>query len=333
MLGVRCDCGPFLNQAELMKIAFLMNPLETVKAYKDTTYYLMLAARERGNEVFYFNQESMQAENEGVSAIVERLDVHDSVARPFTVLERARVDLAVMDAIVVRTDPPFDRSYLYATLLLDFVSSKTLVVNRPSGIRNWNEKLAALFYPDLTPDTLVSSSTEEILRFLDGRDRITLKPVDGHGGKGIVFLNSKDSDKNLRINGVSKDGRHWIIAQEYLPDAQRGDKRILLVEGEPIGAVLRVHAAGEELNNLDQGGEAVVDEMDARDWEICTALKPGLIEQGIFFCGIDVIGGKLIEVNVTSPTCLQELCRFSGVAHHHRILQRLEELVQCHGAR
>lgn len=309
-----------------MKIAFLMNPLETVKAYKDTTYYLMLAAWERSNEVFYFNQDSMQTENKGVSAVVERLDVHDSVERPFTVLEREKVNLSTMDAIVVRTDPPLDRSYLYATLLLDFVGSKTLVVNRPSGIRNWNEKLAAMFYPDLTPHTLVSRSTEEILNFLDGRERITLKPVDGHGGKGIVFLGKDDWDKDLRINQVSKEGRHWIIAQEYLPDALQGDKRILLVEGQPIGAVMRVHAEGQELNNLDQGGEAIPDELDKRDLEICAAIGPGLIEQGIFLCGIDIIGGQLIEVNVTSPTCLQELCRFSGVDHHHNIIQRLEAL-------
>ena len=315
-----------------MKIAFLMNPLETVKAYKDTTYYLMLAARERGNEVFYFNQSSMQAGNKGVSAIVEKLEVHDSVAQPFTVLDRLVVDLAVMDVIVVRTDPPFDRSYLYAMLLLDLIDPATLVVNRPSGIRNWNEKLAAMFFPSLTPHSLVSRRTDEILKFIEIHGRVTLKPVDGHGGKGIVFVNAQELDQADQINQVSKDGRHWIIAQEYLPDAQRGDKRVLLVEGEPIGAVLRVHAEGEELNNLDQGGQAVADDLDARDRDICAAIKPGLIEQGIFFSGIDVIGGKLIEVNVTSPTCLQELCRFSGVAHHHNIIGRLEELVATRGA-
>ncbi len=309
-----------------MKIAFLMNPLESVKAYKDTTYYLMLAAWERGNEVFYFNQSSMQARNAGVSAVVEKLEVHHSVERPFTVLGRSVVDLSLMDVVVVRTDPPFDRSYLYATLLLDLVGRKTLVVNRPSGIRNWNEKLAAMFYPDFTPNTLISRETKEILKFLDGQERITLKPVDGHGGKGILFLNADDSNQQAQIKQITKDESHWVIAQEYLPEAQIGDKRILLVEGEPIGAVLRVHAEGAELNNLDQGGEAVADELDSRDYDICSVIRPGLAEQGIFFCGIDVIGGKLIEVNVTSPTCLQELCRFSGVAHHHNIIERLEIL-------
>ncbi len=309
-----------------MKFAFLMNPLETVKAYKDTTYYLMLAAWERGNEVFYFNQSSMQAGNAGVTACVEKLKINASIEQPFTVLERHAADLSAMDVIVVRTDPPFDRSYLYSTLLLDLVGSTTLIVNRPAGIRNWNEKLAAMLYPSLTPKTLVSRNVCDILAFIDRHARVTLKPVDGHGGKGIVFVERSGAANERLIAQISREGRHWIIAQEYLPDAKRGDKRILLTEGEPIGAVLRVHAEGQELNNLDQGGEAVSADMDSRDWEICRALKPGLLEQGIFFCGIDVIGGRLIEVNVTSPTCLQELCRFSGMAHHKNMIERLETL-------
>ena len=139
-----------------MKIAFLMDPLESVKAYKDTTYFLMLAAYERGNEVFYFNQAAMQAGIHGVRATVSKLKVNSSIEQPFTVLEKVSTDLSVMDVIVVRTDPPFDRAYLYSTLLLDLVGSNTQVINRPSGIRNWNEKLAALHYPEFTPDTLVT---------------------------------------------------------------------------------------------------------------------------------------------------------------------------------
>ena len=309
-----------------MKIAFLMDPLETVKAYKDTTYYLMLAARERGNAVFYFNQSSMQLGNEGLSAMIDHLDVHDSVDKPFSILERRTESIGDMDVVVIRTDPPFDRSYMYSTLMLDRVMPKTVVVNCPSGIRNWNEKLAALHYPELTPETLVTRDVNSILKFLSKHEHITLKPVDGHGGKGIIFLRTDSENQAEKIEQITRKGSHWIIAQEYLSDAKRGDKRILLVNGEPIGAVLRVHAEGQELNNLDQGGEAVPDELDDRDYEICEAIKPGLIEQGIFFCGIDVIGGKLIEVNVTSPTCLQELCQFSGIAHHHNIIQQLEEL-------
>ena len=309
-----------------MKIAFLMDPLETVKAYKDTTYYLMLAARERGNAVFYFNQSSMQLGNEGLSAMIDHLDVHDSVDKPFSILERRTESIGDMDVVVIRTDPPFDRSYMYSTLMLDRVMPKTVVVNRPSGIRNWNEKLAALHYPELTPETLVTRDVNSILNFFPSTNTLHLNRLTAMVGKASSFFELTVKIKAEKIEQVTRKGSHWIIAQEYLSDAKRGDKRILLVNGEPIGAVLRVHAEGQELNNLDQGGEAVPDELDDRDYEICEAIKPGLIEQGIFFCGIDVIGGKLIEVNVTSPTCLQELCQFSGIAHHHNIIQQLEEL-------
>ncbi len=307
-----------------MKIAFLMDPLESVKAYKDTTYFLMLAAYERGNEVFYFNQATMQAGITGVRATVFKLKVNSSIEQPFTVLEKVFTDLSVMDVIVVRTDPPFDRAYFYSTLLLDLVGSNTQVINRPSGIRNWNEKLAALHYPEFTPDTLVTNNTEEILDFVSRYNRVTLKPVDGHGGEGIEFLDKQDNSAKRKIDEGTQSGRHWVIVQEYLEAAQQGDKRILLVDGNPIGGVLRVHAEGEELNNLDRGGQAVSAELMGVDYEICAAIKPGLLEQGIFFSGIDVIGGKLIEVNVTSPTCLQELCRFSGIQHHHNIIEKLE---------
>ena len=307
-----------------MKIAFLMDPLESVKAYKDTTYFLMLAAYERGNEVFYFNQATMQAGIHSVRATVSKLKVDSSIEQPFTVLEKASTDLSVMDVIVVRTDPPFDRAYLYSTLLLDLVGSNTQVINRPSGIRNWNEKLAALHFPEFTPDTLVANNAEEILDFVSRHNRVTLKPVDGHGGEGIEFLDKQDNAAKRKIDEGTQSGKHWVIVQEYLEAAQQGDKRILLVDGNPIGGVLRVHAEGEELNNLDRGGQAVPTELVEVDYEICAAIKPGLVEQGIFFSGIDVIGGKLIEVNVTSPTCLQELCQFSGIKHHHNIIEKLE---------
>ena len=179
-------------------------------------------------------------------------------------------------------------------------------------------------YPEFTPDTLVTNNAEEILDFVSRHNRVTLKPVDGHGGEGIEFLDKQDTAAKRKIDEGTQSGRHWVIVQEYLEAAQQGDKRILLIDGNPIGGVLRVHAEGEELNNLDRGGQAVPTELVEVDYEICAAIKPGLVEQGIFFSGIDVIGGKLIEVNVTSPTCLQELCRFSGIQHHHNIIEKLE---------
>ena len=162
----------------------------------------------------------------------------------------------------------------------------------------------------------------QIVEFAGEYDRITVKPIDGYGGKGIFFYAA--GDDTAVLDEATHQGAHWVIAQEYLPAAREGDKRILLVDGEPIGAILRVHAEGQELNNMDMGGKPVPCELDADDLAICAALKPHLRRMQAFFVGIDVIGGKLIEINVTSPTGLQELSRFSGVDHHIEIIQRLE---------
>ena len=337
-----------------MKHAFIMDPPERVRAYKDTTYFLMRAAAERGHQVCHLQQHALRLERDRVRAAVTWVQVNAEHARPFTVLEHGDCgdrdsgdcDLSDMDAVWIRTDPPLDRRYFYATLLLDHLPATTRVINRPSGIRNWNEKLAALHCPQFSPPTLVTNEPARIVAFAQQHGRIAVKPVDGHGGKGIVFYGGDGAgddgdgdgdvgdDGNGRGDGGNQDaaaldaatagGRRWVVAQKYLPAARDGDKRILLLDGEPLGAILRVHAAGAELNNLDAGGSAHPAAIDARDAEICAALKPGLRAQGIRFAGIDIIGGKLIEVNVTSPTGLQELCRFTGEDFHHRIIKAVE---------
>ncbi len=306
-----------------MRHAFIMDPLETVKPHKDTTYFLMLAAAERGHEVCACQQSDLFLQHDQLYAKVQWLQVNDDKNTPFEVLKTETIALATTDAAWLRTDPPFNRRYFYTTLLLDFLPPKVKVLNRPEGVRNWNEKLAALYYPQHTPQTCIANQVSELEAFSKQHDRITIKPIDGFGGKGIFFFS--DGDDLKLLEQATYAGSHWVIAQEFLPAAAEGDKRILLVEGEPIGGILRVHAKGEELNNLDMGGKAIPCELDEDDLAICAALKPGLIEQGVFFVGIDVIGGKLIEVNVTSPTGLQELSAFSGIAHHHRIIEKLEE--------
>lgn len=305
-----------------MKHLFIMDPLASVKPWKDTTYHLMLACRERGHEVGYADQQWLFLQHDTLHSRVRWLDVHDDTDKPFSVTGDESRDLSDVDVVWLRTDPPFDRRYFYTTLLLDFLPDTTRVVNRPQSVRDWNEKLAALAFPGLTPRTLVSSSADEINTFAEEIGRITVKPVDGHGGKGIIFHSPGDDPQPLQQ--ATNGGSHWVIAQAYLPEAALGDKRILILEGEPLGAILRVHADGAELNNLDQGGSANPVELDSRDREICEAMKATLRSRGLFFVGIDVIGGKLIEVNVTSPTGLQELSRFSGEPLHHRIVSALE---------
>ncbi len=299
-----------------------MDPLESVKAWKDTTYYLMKSCQERGHKVCYLDQQWLWLKHNQLHAKVVWVEVNDDNEKPFTIISEQLIPLEQMSAIWLRTDPPFDRRYFYTTLLLDYLPETTRVLNRPSGIRNWNEKLAALYFPEFTPETIVSSSMEEIDRFAREKGKITVKPIDGFGGKGIVFFNSGDDREVLRQ--ATHQGRHWVIAQDFLTAAEQGDKRILMLNGEPLGGILRLHAVGAELNNLDQGGTAHPIELDARDLEICAALKSGLIEEGVFFAGIDIIGGMLIEVNVTSPTGLQELSKFSGIDFHHQIVEALE---------
>jgi len=307
-----------------MKIAFIMNPLDKVKAHKDTTYFLMLAAFDRSHEVYYLDHRDILIRDQRVMSRVNRVDVDADIVNPFIVHEQTFQDLGEMDLVFVRTDPPVDRTYIYMTLLLDLLPETTRVINRPSAIRNWNEKLAALLYASYAPVSLIARRTDDIISFLNEQGRIVLKPLDGHGGEGILFLSQGDKNIEQSIGEITHQQSRWIKVQEYIPKASEGDKRILLLHGEPLGGILRVHADGVELNNLDAGGTAHPAELDERDLEICAALKDGLIENGVVFSGIDVIGGKLIEINVTSPTGLQELCRFSGKDYHHTIISALE---------
>lgn len=305
-----------------MQFAFIMDPLASVKPWKDTSYYIMKACQERGHRVCYLDQQWLWLDHDHLNSRVQWLQINDDNEAPFTVLSEEIIPLSKMDAIWLRTDPPFDRRYFYTTLLLDYLPRTTRVLNRPEGVRNWNEKFAALKFPAYTPTTIVTSDIEEIKAFAEKQQRIIVKPVDGFGGKGIVFFTSGEDDAVLKQ--ATHQGRHWVIAQEYLPAASEGDKRILMLNGDPMGAILRLHAEGQELNNLDQGATAHPATLTDQDLRLCSALKAGLIEQGVFFVGIDVIGNKLIEVNVTSPTGLQELCRFDQTDFHHQMIAVLE---------
>ena len=304
-----------------MKIAFIMDPLEQVKAYKDTTYYIMLAAQQLGHRVYYLDQRALHVEAGRVWAAVTPVTVIADDKRPFEKGTPRERPLDDMDTVFIRSDPPFDRTYLYTTLLLDLLAPNTRVINRPEGLRNWNEKLAALFYPEWTPASVISQEADKILTFLDQHERITLKPIDGHGGRGIVFLEKGGANTDQMIHLLTHGGRHRIIAQTYVPEANEGDKRILLRNGEILGGILRLHPEGKELNNLDAGGTAHPLDLSDRDRAICEAVGAGLRQQGIYFCGLDILGDYLIEINVTSPTGLRELCNFTGKSYHHDLIE------------
>jgi len=305
-----------------MRFAFIMDPLAGIKPHKDTSWFLMLAACQRGHEIFHLDPSDLSLLDAQLLARVTPLVVSTEQAIVAGTPETLAMDS--MDVVFVRTDPPFDRRYFYTTLLLDFLPATTRVINRPQGVRNWNEKLAALHYASLGPKTLISREHKQLLEFVHRTGRTTIKPVDGFGGHDIFFIEPGQPDIAAILDQLTHGQRHWIVAQAYVPQARQGDKRILLLDGVPLGGILRVAAQGREINNLDAGGHAEPMNMTARDLEICAALKQGLNEQGIFFAGIDVLGDRLIEINVTSPTGLQELSRFLDQPLHHRIIEALE---------
>ena len=307
-----------------MKHAFIMDPLERVKAYKDTSYFLMLAACERGHQVYYLDAGDLYVKDSSVIATAQRVNVQDDPQVPLQPESAEPVLLADMDAVWIRTDPPVDRAYFYMTMLLDLLPAHVKVVNRPSTIRDWNEKLAALQYPQFIPATMVARHSAQIIDFVHQHGRTTLKPIDGHGGAGIIFVDAEQADLESQIRLVTHGDSHWVIVQQYLDAAKEGDKRILLLNGEPLGAILRLHAEGVELNNLDQGGEALASKLLDRDREICAGLKADLVSRGVVFAGIDVIGGMLIEINITSPTGLQEMSRHDNRSYHKEIMASLE---------
>lgn len=307
------------------KVVFMMDSLAAVKAHKDTSYHLMLASSQLGHQVYHLDQRDLIYKDQCLWGKLTKVSVFADIKQPFAVEPACWTNMGEMDAVMVRSDPPFDRFYFYTSLLLDLLPPSTRVFNRPQGLRNWNEKLAALVFPDFTPKTIITDRGDEIRDFMNANGRITIKPIDGHGGKGIVFLSPGCDNLDQLIDLSTHEGRHRVVVQVYVPEAALGDKRILLLNGDPLGGVLRLHSPGKELNNLDAGGSAKPMELSARDLAICAAVKAELVTQGIHFCGLDILGEFLIEINVTSPTGLQELCRFSGIDHNLNIMRSLIE--------
>ena len=330
-----------------------MNPLDTVKPSKDTTYFLMWAAFSRGHEVYSIDQNDLEVRLDhtsvdGVGELftkVTPVDVIDprvlfrrqsqevesgGTQSPFDKKADVVMSLAEMDVVWVRTDPPFDRRYFYTTLLLDLLPESVLVLNRPDSLRNWNEKISALFFSQYTPKTLITSGLTQALEFLKREKKAVLKPIDGFGGKGISILDASELEKaEQKIQLLIGHENKKIILQQFVPEADQGDKRILLVDGEPIGAILRVAGVKGGLNNLDQGGSAHASELSERERQICAELGPRLKKEGLFFVGIDMLGDYLTEINVTSPTGLQEMSRFLQKPLHIEMIKKIEGKVNA----
>jgi glutathione synthase len=314
-----------------MKFLFVMDPISTVRPYKDTSYFLMLAAHSRGHEVYHADVNDLYfLQVARARATKYQINPYKEGNTYKDVFKHPKVDdisVDSMDVVWIRKDPPFDDNYLYMTRLLSLVKN-TKVINSPQGLQAWNEKLAALEFQTWTPWTFVSSDAALIYKALqDKTGRFVLKPLDGFGGKGIEFIQHDEPNAKQRITSYLQTHlQKPIIVQEYLKEADKGDKRILLWKGKAIGAVLRVHAEGQELNNIDAGGKAVATSITAKEQELCNAMGSLLYSMGLWFVGIDVIGEKLTEINITSPTTLQEMSRLSGKELNVEIIKDLESL-------
>ena len=312
-----------------LTIGFLMDPLEQVLVHHDTTFALMRSAQERGHRLLSFGQEALFHSGGQARARVREVEVLDRQGHHFRVISEQEMPLAALDVLWMRKDPPVDVTFLHATQLVEATGGRAPVyVNSPAGLRTANEKLWALHFPDLSPATLISRDPGQLRAFIDDSPLgVIVKPVDGHGGEGVVLLQPGDRNAPSILELLTARGRDWAVAQAYVPEAREGDKRILLLDGEPLGAILRVPLETENRANMAVGGRPVKCELTPRDLEICARLAPFLQREGLVFVGIDVIGDFLIEVNVTSPTGLAEMARLDGGDPAGRILAHVERLV------
>ncbi len=294
-------------------VALQMDPVEQVSIDGDSTFRLGLEAEARGHRLFQYTADRLSYSEGRVLAMGRPVTLRREAGNHVTFGDWAEVDLSEFDVVWLRQDPPFDMAYITNTHLLDRVHPQTFVVNDPFWVRNSPEKLLVLDFPELTPPTLITRDPRQIRAFRERHGDIIVKPLYGNGGAGIFHLRPDDSNLSSLIETFSSISREPVIAQKYLPAVVQGDKRIILVDGEPVGAINRVPAAGEARSNMHVGGRPEKIGLTEREREICAIIGPVLREKGLLFTGIDVIDGWLTEINVTSPTGIQELERFDGV--------------------
>lgn len=309
-----------------LKIGVIMDPIDKINIDKDTTFVLMLEAERRGHELYYMELDDLSIRGGTPEARSRRVSVARATPH-YRFGEEGSGALADFDVILMRKDPPFDMKFFYATHLLSLADpTQCVVINDPHGLREANEKLYALNFPDLIPPTLVSAGMERVKAFMmEQGGEMIIKPLDGCGGSGVFYLNQKDRNTNALLETATESGKKPVMAQRYIPEVRNGDKRVVLLNGEPIGALLRIPREDETRSNLHVGGEGVKTALTPRDREICRAMAPSLKKLGLYFVGLDVIGRYLTEVNVTSPTGVQEINALDHVQLEKRIVDFIEK--------
>ncbi len=307
-----------------LKVAIQMDHVSTIDIVGDSTFVLGMEAQKRGYEVFHYTPPDLMFRDRKVLARVQPMKLKNEKGNHFMLGTAELVDLSTFDVVLLRQDPPFDMSYITTTHLLEHIHPKTLVVNDPASVRNAPEKLFVTHFDNVMPPTLISSDPRALRDFRDEHKDIILKPLFGAGGAGVFRLQPGDENFASLLEMFSKQSREPVIAQRYLPEVRMGDKRIILIDGKAVGAIDRVPAYGEARSNMHVGGQAVKASLTKRDQEICDIIGPDLARLGMIFVGIDVIGNWLTEINVTSPTGLQQINRFDGVCLEAQIWDHIE---------
>ena len=307
-----------------LKVAIQMDPIGPINIDGDSTFRIMEEAQARGHSLFYYTPDKLVFQEGRVTAKGWPVTVQRVHGDHFRLGDEIEVDLSDFDVLWLRQDPPFDMGYITTTHILDMIHPDTLVVNDPFWVRNYPEKLLVLNFPDLTPPTMIARDLETLKEFRARHGDVILKPLYGNGGAGVFKLSQGDSNLASLHEMFAGINREPLIMQKFLPDVSKGDKRVILVDGEPVGAINRVPAAGETRSNMHVGGRPEKVDLTERDLEICAAIGPLLREKGQVFVGIDVIGDWLTEINVTSPTGLQELERFEGTNVTAKIWEAIE---------
>ncbi|WP_283967197.1 glutathione synthase [Tritonibacter sp. AK171] len=310
-----------------MKIAFQMDPIMGVDINADSSFRLAEEAQKRGHELFYYGPDQLAYQEGRITARGHDMVVQRVAGTPAKLGELREVDLAEFDVVWLRQDPPFDMHYITSTHLLDRLKDDVLVVNDPFWVRNYPEKLLVLDFPELTPPTTIARDLDTIKAFKAKHGDVILKPLYGNGGAGVFRLDANDRNLSSLHELFTGFSREPLIVQKFLPDVSNGDKRVILVDGEPVGAINRVPAAGETRSNMHVGGRPEKIGLTDRDLEICATIGPLLKERGQVFVGIDVIGDYLTEINVTSPTGIQELERFNGINIAEKVWEAIEARV------
>lgn len=295
-----------------LKTAFQMDDIASFHIEGDSTFALMLEAQRRGHSLFFYTPDQLTFVEGRVRANGHDVTVRDILGDHYELGQQRDVDLSTYDVVHLRQDPPFDMQYITTTHLLERIHPKTLVVNDPTEVRNAPEKLFVLNFPELTAPTMITRSEDQVKAFRAKHKDIIVKPLYGNGGAGVFRIKEDDTNLSSLMEMFKASVREPFIVQAYLPAVRDGDKRIILVDGKAVGAINRVPAANETRSNMHVGGRPEPIELTARDKEICEAIGPELSKRGLIFVGIDVIGGVLTEINVTSPTGIREVAKFGG---------------------